>query len=219
MGLMSTFYDPNAQNMYAAAQGYDIQPYQAGPGVPQSSYSPGGYQAGSQSGAMGLSPMLDMFGTGQYHQPYGLPQQMYPQQPQQPPPQPYYHVPTEYVPEEAFLDGSKPASPDSGPSTDMGFFGQIAGNEGLYNRKSVNYGEDYGGLAHSFNEGALKDLYGRDELFSKGVLDDYGQLSGEFRKYITDYGEDTYGNGPWGQYAWQGIGGIRSNYSTGGGGA
>jgi len=106
---------------YSASQGYQApetgSPYEAGQGVPQSSYNPlGPYQSGSQSGSLqgsGMDPyMLDTFGMGQYYQPYGNqpsldpglpPPDMWMQQPlqnqMQGPQQPYYQVPTEYIPE------------------------------------------------------------------------------------------------------------------------
>ena len=96
---MSTFYNPSMMQMYAS-QGYAPQGgMEAGAGVPQSSYNPGGYTPGSQSNAMvgagQIEPyMLDTFGYGQYYRPYGVPGMN-----QSPPPQPYYSVPTEYIPE------------------------------------------------------------------------------------------------------------------------
>jgi hypothetical protein len=101
---MSTFYSPNMQQYYASI-GYDPMAQQAGnqnyaSGMQSGGGPQGGYQPGSRNSMVGsgaMNPyMLDTFGHGQYYQPYGLP---YMAQQQQVPQQPYYHVPTEYIPE------------------------------------------------------------------------------------------------------------------------
>ena len=105
---MSTFFNPSMQQYYAS-QGFappggggGNQAYASGM---QSGGFQGGYQPGSQNSMVGsgaMNPyMLDTFGHGQYYQPYGLAQQASAQGQanNNVPQQPYYHVPTEYIPE------------------------------------------------------------------------------------------------------------------------
>jgi hypothetical protein len=83
------------------------------------------YQPGSQNsmvGAGAMNPyMLDTFGHGQYYQPYGLAQQA------QVPQQPYYHVPTEYIPEGTPGLGETPQQAQERKLKEAGNFYMVTG--------------------------------------------------------------------------------------------